>query len=59
MKPENWIPLGWLPILDKEKSRRPTQDYDGGPARIATKYLEDFPVQLENVLDNASAGRVR
>jgi hypothetical protein len=33
MKPENWIPLGWLPIIDATKSRRPTRGYEGSPAR--------------------------
>ncbi len=33
MKPENWILLGWLPIIDATKSLRPTQGYEGSPAR--------------------------
>ncbi len=33
MKPENWIPLCWLPIIDDCKSLRPGQGYEGGPAR--------------------------
>ena len=33
MKSENWIPLGWLPIIDSGKSQRPTQGYEGSPAR--------------------------
>ncbi len=33
MKPENWTPLGWLPIIDATKSLRPTQGYEGSPAR--------------------------
>ena len=33
MKPENWIPLGWLPIIDESKTLRPRQGYEGGPAR--------------------------
>ena len=33
MKPENWIPLGWLPIIDVTKSLCPGQGYEGGPAR--------------------------
>jgi hypothetical protein len=33
MKPENWIPLGWLPIINADKSWSPTQGYDiSGPA---------------------------
>ena len=31
MQPENWIPLGWLPIIDEEKTLRPGQGYEGGP----------------------------
>jgi hypothetical protein len=48
MKPENWIPLGWLPILDKEKSRRPTQGYDGGPARNTRLFHECWKIFLSN-----------
>ena len=33
MQPENWIPLGWLPIIDEEKTLRPGQGYEGGPVR--------------------------
>ncbi len=29
MKPENWIPLAWLPIINADKSRRPTKGYEG------------------------------
>ena len=33
MKPENWIPLGWLPIINADKSRRPTRGYECSAAR--------------------------
>lgn len=33
VKPENWIPVGWLPIIDQTRSRRPGQGYTGAPAR--------------------------
>ena len=33
MQSENWYPLGWLPFIDEEKTLRPGQGYEGGPAR--------------------------
>jgi hypothetical protein len=34
MDSDNWIqvPLGWIPIIDQTKFRRPKQGYQGGPA---------------------------
>jgi hypothetical protein len=48
MKPENWIPLGWLPIIDASKSRRPTQGYDCSPARNCRLFHECWKRFLSN-----------
>ena len=48
MKPENWIPLGWLPIIDASKSLRPTQGYDGPPARNCRLFHECWRLFLSN-----------
>ena len=48
MKPENWIPLGWLPIIDAIKSLRPTQGYDGPPARNCRLFHECWRLFLSN-----------
>ena len=48
MKPENWIPLGWLPILDNDRSLRPTQGYEGCPARNARLFHECWRNFLSN-----------
>ncbi len=31
MKPDNWIPPGWIPVLDQSRTTR--QGYEGGPAQ--------------------------
>ncbi len=48
MKPENWIPLGWLPIIDADKSQRPTQGYNGSPARNCCLFHECWKRFLSN-----------
>ena len=48
MKPENWIPLGWLPIIDNNKTQRPTQGYEGDPARNTRLFHECWKHFLSN-----------
>ncbi len=48
MKPENWIPLGRLPIIDASKSLRPTQGYDESPARNCRLFHEGWKHFLSN-----------
>ena len=48
MKPENWIPLGWLPIINAEKSRRPKQGYEGSAARNCRLFHECWKRFLSN-----------
>ena len=51
MKPENWIPLAWLPIINADKSRRsrrPTQGYEGSPARNCRLFHECWKRFLSN-----------
>ena len=48
MKPENWIPLGWLPIVDNERSLRPSQGYEGCAARNCRLFHECWKHFLSN-----------
>jgi hypothetical protein len=48
MKPENWIPLGWLPIVDNDRSLRPSQGYEGCPARNCRLFHECWKHFLSN-----------
>jgi hypothetical protein len=48
MRPENWIPLGWMPILDNERARRPTQGYQSCPARNCRLFHECWKRFLSN-----------
>jgi hypothetical protein len=50
MKPENWIPLGWLPILNATKSNRPTQGYEVSPASNCRLFQECWKRFLSNWL---------
>ena len=34
-RPENWIPIGWMPIYDETLSKRGGTGYEGNPARKA------------------------
>jgi hypothetical protein len=56
MDSDNWIPLGWIPIIDETKSRRPKQGYQGGPVRnnrvcFMTAGEISFPIFVNNLLD--------
>jgi hypothetical protein len=37
-KPNNWIPVGWLPVYDEKRDRRPAQGYESSPARKIRLY---------------------
>jgi hypothetical protein len=58
MKPEKWIPLGWLPIIDKTKSRRPTQGYEGDAARNCRLFHECWKHFLSNWKTFSSSHRL-
>ena len=45
-KPENWIPIGWMPIYDDKQSKRPTQGYEADPARKARLFHDCFRLLL-------------
>ena len=32
-KPENWIPIGWMPVYDKSLTKRKSQGYESDSAR--------------------------
>ena len=41
-KPENWVPVGWIPIFDDKKTKglRPARGYESNPARKYRLYHE-------------------
>ena len=41
-KPENWIPVGWMPIFDEKQTRRPGQGYESDAARKARLFHDYF-----------------
>ena len=41
-KPQNWIPIGWMPIYDDKQSKRPGQGYESDPARKARLFHDCF-----------------
>ena len=58
MKSENWIPLGWLPIIDSDKSMRPTRGYEGSPARNLRLQHDCWKLFLSNWKTFSSKHRV-
>jgi hypothetical protein len=32
-KPRNWIPVGWIPVYDESRDKRPTKGFDSTSAR--------------------------
>jgi hypothetical protein len=55
-KPENWIPVGWLPIFDDKKTKglRPTQGYECNAARKYRLYHECWKALLGNWCETTS-----
>ena len=55
-KPENWIPVGWIPICDDKKTKglRPTQGYECNAARIYRLYHECWKALLGNWSETTS-----
>ena len=49
-KPENWIPIGWMPCFDDEKARtlRPGQGYESSNARKNRLFHDCFRHLLQN-----------
>jgi hypothetical protein len=45
-KPQNWIPIGWMPIFDEKQSRRPGQGYESNAARKARLFHDCFRTLL-------------
>ncbi len=37
-KPNNWIPVGWLPVYEEKRDLRPGQGYESTPARKIRLY---------------------
>ena len=48
LKSENWIPLGWLPIIDESRTLRPGKGYQSGPARNTRLFHECWKAFLSN-----------
>ncbi len=49
-KPSSWIVLAWMPIIDEEKGRRPSQGYESNAARNTRLYHEFWRQFLVNGL---------
>jgi hypothetical protein len=54
-KPCSWTAIAWLPVIDEEKSTRPTQGYDSDGARNVRLFhacwnllLKTWPEDTEN-----------
>ncbi len=50
-KPENWIPIGWMPNYDKDLTKRPGQGYESDQARNV-RLLHDCFRHLLSSWDN-------
>ncbi len=48
MDSDNWTPLGWIPIIDETKSRRPKQGYQDGPACSNSLFHESWRNFISN-----------
>ena len=47
-KPENWIPIGWMPNYDKDLAKRPGQGYESNQARKVRLFHDCFRHLLSN-----------
>jgi hypothetical protein len=47
-KPENWIPIGWMPSNDKDLTKRPGQGYEWHQARKVRLFHDCFRHLLSN-----------
>ena len=55
-KPENWIPVGWILIVDDKKTKglHPTQEYECNAARKYRLYHECWKALLGNWSETTS-----
>ncbi len=53
LKPENWIPIGWMPNYDKDLTKRPGKGYESDQARKVRLFHDCFRYLLSN-WDNQS-----
>ena len=54
-KPSSWYAVGWMPIIDEVKSRRPGQGYDGDAARNLRVHHECWRHFLRPFIQNKNA----
>ena len=47
-KPENWIPIGWMPNYEHEITKRPIQGYESDKARKIRLFHDCFRHLLSN-----------
>jgi hypothetical protein len=47
-KPENWIPIGWMPNYDKDLTKRPGRGYESDQARKVRLFHDCFRHLLRN-----------
>jgi len=41
-RPENWIPIGWIPVYDDKLTKRPAKGYQSNAARKARLFHDCF-----------------
>ena len=54
-KPSSWYAVGWMPIIDEEKSHRPGKGYDSDSARNVRVYHECWRHFLRPFIENKTA----
>ena len=48
-KPRNWIPVGWLPVYDESRDKRPGRGYESTSARKIRLYHQCWHITLHYV----------
>ena len=57
-QPSSWVVVGWLPVLDEDKSLRPGQGYEGDAARNLRIYHECWRLFLAKYNEGAKYNRL-
>lgn len=57
-KPENWIPIAWMPIYQESVSKRPTQGYESDPARSMRLFHDCWRHLLGTWIEKTDAPRL-
>ena len=57
-KPENWIPIGWMPNYDKDLTKRPGKGYESDQAR-KVRLLSNWDNQTKSIQNIVWGDQVR